>query len=106
MRLLRLTSLLLALASSFSLTALAAPVSIAPPASQVAVEQRSERLDINSADATALQRELVGIGKVKAEAIVAYRDANGSFTSVDELLEVKGIGTALLDRNRDRLSVN
>jgi competence protein ComEA len=53
-----------------------------------------------------LQRELSGIGKGKAEAIVAYRESNGPFSSVDELLEVKGIGKAILDRNRDKLEVN
>ncbi|WP_313650368.1 ComEA family DNA-binding protein [Pseudomonas soli] len=62
-------------------------------------------LNLNTADAVTLQKELNGIGKAKAEAIVAYREANGPFTSVDELLEIKGIGNALLDRNRVKLSV-
>ena len=42
----------------------------------------------------------------QAKAIVAYRESNGPFTAVDELLEVKGIGKALLEKNRDRLSIN
>ncbi len=42
----------------------------------------------------------------KAQAIVAYREANGPFSSVDELLEVKGIGKSLLDKNRDKLDIN
>ena len=50
-------------------------------------------------------KELNGIGRAKAEAIVAYREANGPFASVDELLEIKGIGNALLERNRDKLVV-
>lgn len=62
-------------------------------------------LNLNTADAVTLQKELNGIGKAKAEAIVSYREANGPFTSVDELLEIKGIGNALLDRNRIKLSV-
>ncbi|MGE6321659.1 ComEA family DNA-binding protein [Pseudomonas oryzihabitans] len=62
-------------------------------------------LNINVADATALQG-LRGIGAVKAQAIVDHRQAHGAFASVDELLEVKGIGKALLQRNRDRLSVD
>ncbi|MDZ5602124.1 ComEA family DNA-binding protein [Pseudomonas sp. RP23018S] len=62
-------------------------------------------LDLNTADAATLQKELAGIGKAKAEAIVAYREAQGPFTSVDELLEIKGIGSALLERNRDKISV-
>lgn len=62
-------------------------------------------LDLNAADAATLQKELAGIGKAKAEAIVKYRDTHGPFTSVDELLEINGIGSALLERNRDKLMV-
>ena len=65
----------------------------------------AQRLDLNKADAVTLQKELNGIGKAKAEAIVAYREANGPFASVDELLEIKGIGNALLERNRDKVMV-
>lgn len=68
-------------------------------------EMSMARVDLNKADALTLQKELAGIGKAKAEAIVAYRDAHGPFTSVDELLEIKGIGSALLERNRDKLVV-
>ena len=53
-----------------------------------------------------LQRELSGIGETKAKAIVAYRDTHGAFASVDELLEVKGIGEATLEKNRDKLMVD
>lgn len=63
-------------------------------------------IDVNSADAATLQRELVGIGAVKAQAIVDYRQAHGAFQSVEELLEVKGIGVATLEKNRARLSVS
>lgn len=62
-------------------------------------------VNLNTADAATLQKELIGIGKNKADAIVAYRETNGQFTSVDELIEVKGIGKAILDKNRDRLVV-
>jgi competence protein ComEA len=68
-------------------------------------EQMTAKVNINTAEAETLQKQLSGIGKGKAEAIVAYREANGEFTSVDELIEVKGIGKALLDKNRDRLAV-
>jgi competence protein ComEA len=37
---------------------------------------------------------------------VAYREANGDFTSVDELLEVKGIGKVILERNRDKIVIS
>ncbi|MFO3722744.1 ComEA family DNA-binding protein [Pseudomonas sp. HLMP] len=70
-----------------------------------AADAQSARINLNTADALTLQKELNGIGKAKAEAIVAYREANGPFASVDELLEIKGIGNALLERNRDKLVV-
>lgn len=62
-------------------------------------------VNLNTADAATLQKELAGIGAAKAQAIVAFREANGAFASVDELLEVQGIGKALVDRNRSRLAV-
>jgi len=64
------------------------------------------KVNLNTADLDTLQNALVGIGKVKAQAIIDHRDANGPFASVDDLLEVKGIGAATLEKNRDRLGVN
>lgn len=92
--------------ASFSLSAAPAAETATNPVPIVATQQSVARLDLNSADAITLQSTLTGIGKTKAEAIVAYREANGSFATVDELLEIKGIGKALLDRNRDKLIVN
>ncbi|MBV7479905.1 helix-hairpin-helix domain-containing protein [Pseudomonas sp. PDM31] len=104
-------SLVFALLTSASLSAIAAPVnapgvSNAPQVQDVAAKAQSGKVDLNSADAPTLQRELAGVGEEKAKAIVAYRESNGAFASVDELLEVKGIGKAILDRNRDRIEVN
>jgi competence protein ComEA len=101
-------SLIFALLTSASIAVIAAPAakpeSVATPQ---AVEQlakpRGAKVDLNGADAATLQRELFGIGRGKAEAIVAYRETNGAFSSVDELLEVKGIGKSILERNRDKL---
>lgn len=63
-------------------------------------------VNLNTADELTLERELLGVGAVKAKAIVDHRQANGPFTSVDELLEVKGIGAATLEKNRAKLSIN
>ena len=63
-------------------------------------------INLNTADAETLHRVLTGIGAAKARAIVDYRDAHGPFTSIDELLEVKGIGAATLEKNRGKLSLN
>lgn len=55
-----------------------------------------EVMDLNTASAADLTR-LPGIGQVKAEAIVAWREEHGGFSAVEELLEVKGIGEATLE---------
>ena len=57
------------------------------------------QVNINKADAATLSAELVGVGEKKAEAIVAYREANGSFKSIEELMNVKGIAEATLKKN-------
>jgi competence protein ComEA len=64
----------------------------------------AEAIDLNSADPAALE-ELPGIGPVLAERIVQWREAHGRFTAVDELGEVSGIGTALLERLRPLVRV-
>lgn len=58
-------------------------------------------VDINSADAETLSDSLEGVGLSKARAIVAYRNQNGNFRHADELVNVKGIGIATVDKNRD-----
>ena len=65
----------------------------------------AEKVDINQADAATLDRVLDGVGPSKADAIVAHRQKHGAFRSADELAEVKGIGLALVEANRDRISV-
>ena len=58
---------------------------------------RESRLNLNEASATQLEN-LPGIGPSKAKAIIAYRDKHGGYRSVDELLEVKGIGPKMLEK--------
>lgn len=62
-----------------------------------------ERVNINTADAETIAAALHRVGLKRAEAIVAWREANGEFTSHEQLLDVKGIGEATLDNNRDRI---
>jgi len=52
-------------------------------------------VNLNTADLAALDT-LPGVGPVTAEAIIAWRTENGGFSSVDELVEVSGIGDATL----------
>lgn len=105
-----LTSLIFAFLTTLSVTTTAAP-SIKPEAqtpisAQMSKTEQSAKVNLNAADAETLRRDLFGIGAAKAKAIIAYRESNGPFTAVDELLEVKGIGKALLEKNRDRLALN
>ena len=60
-------------------------------------------VDVNSADAKTLARELQGIGMAKAEAIVSYREKNGPFKTADDLAKVKGLGKKLIDQNKANL---
>ena len=103
----KLSSLLFAVLASMSLAVSAAEMQTQPaPAVESAEVAPVGKVNLKAADAATLLRELLGIGEVKAQAIVAYRDEHGDFASVDELLEVKGIGEATLEKNRDKLSIN
>lgn len=61
-------------------------------------------VDINRATATELE-ELPGVGPATAEAIIAHREQNGPFTSVDDLIDVRGIGDAKLEQIRPQATV-
>jgi competence protein ComEA len=62
-------------------------------------------VDINTADAGTLARELNGIGPSRAQAIVAYRTQHGPFKTVDDLALVKNIPQKIIDSNRELLQV-
>jgi competence protein ComEA len=100
-----LTYLLLPLFTSLSFSLAAAPAVSASPEVANIQPRHVEKLNLNTADVAALQSTLTGVGKAKAEAIVAYRSEHGPFSSLDELLEVKGIGQALFERNRNKLTL-
>jgi competence protein ComEA len=62
-------------------------------------------VDVNTADAETISAELRGIGLSRAAAIVEYRKQNGPFRSVDDLLEVKGIGERTLEINENNIVI-
>ena len=66
--------------------------------------QQVEKLDINLASVEELTA-LKGIGQAKAEAIVEYRERIGGFTHIEDLKEVKGIGSKLLKKIQSKLRV-
>ena len=65
----------------------------------MAVTADYQPVNINRASAARIAAAMKGVGLKTASAIVAYRQANGPFKSIDELAEIKGIGMATLRKN-------
>ncbi len=63
-------------------------------------------VNINTADARTLAKELTGIGLARAQAIVEYRQKNGPFRSADDLANVKGIGKHVVEQNRSNIRLD
>lgn len=84
------------------------PAATVCPASPDGTPQQSpgpeEPVDLNAATAEELQ-EVPGIGPTLAGRIVAFREENGPFEKVDDLLNVQGIGTRSLERIRPHVTV-
>jgi competence protein ComEA len=62
------------------------------------------KINLNKATAAELS-QLKGIGMKYAERIVQYRDKNGPFKNVEDLLNVQGIGPKTLEKNKGRIIV-
>ena len=62
------------------------------------------KVNINTATAAELAT-LNGIGTAKAEAIVAYRAANGKFVTVEDLTKVKGIGEKIIEKIKPEVTI-
>jgi competence protein ComEA len=88
-----------------SVSAGPSPASGAPgPVSGTVKPKPGEALDLNTATQQQLDA-LPGVGPVTAAAIVAWRQANGKFTSIDQLADVDGIGPARLEKLRPLVRV-
>jgi competence protein ComEA len=57
-------------------------------------------ININKASASEISAALTGVGQSKAEAIVAYRSQNGNFKKASDIVQVKGIGNAIFEKNK------
>ncbi|HCK76143.1 MAG TPA: competence protein ComEA [Gammaproteobacteria bacterium] len=66
----------------------------------------ADPVDLNQADARTLAENILGVGPVLAEAIVAYRLENGAFLSAEQLLEIPGVGPKILEKNEKSLLVD
>lgn len=62
------------------------------------------KVNLNTADADALMT-LSGIGEAKAEAILAYREEHGGFSSIEEIMNVSGIKESIFSKIKDKISV-
>ena len=62
-------------------------------------------VNVNTASAEEIASGLKGVGLSKATAIVEYRQSNGTFMHIDELVNVKGIGIRTVDINREVITL-
>ena len=70
-----------------------------------AAEPNGGPVNINTASAEVLAEAIHGVGLKRAEAIVRHRDENGTFSSIDDLAQVRGISEATVEKNRGRITV-
>ena len=75
------------------------------PGQETAESSRDGRVDINTADASALM-SLPGIGQSKADAIIAYRNEHGAFKAPEELMNISGIKEGVYQKIKDSIKVN
>ena len=73
--------------------------------SLISFSASAEIVNLNKANASALQHYLKGIGEKKAQNIVEYRQKHKKFKSVDEIQEVKGIGEVIYGKIKSSLSL-
>lgn len=67
-------------------------------------EEEDSKISINEADLSKL-KEIPGIGDVKANSIIMYREENGSFKSIEELKNVDGIGEKTFEKIKDSIKL-
>ncbi len=65
----------------------------------------AEVVNINTADKESLMSTIKGVGEKRAEAIIAYREQNGPFKSIEELAEVRGVSASVVEANLNNLSI-
>jgi competence protein ComEA len=71
---------------------------------QAAEKEEPQKIDLNRADSWLLEA-LPGIGEVRAGDIISYREQNGLFRNINELLKVPGIGPATFEQIKDLVTV-
>ena len=97
------SQLVTALVLVFALAGVA-PAASSPAAAPKAGASEARPVDINTADTAALE-SVPGIGKSLSQRIIAFREKNGPFQSVDDLLKVQGVGEKSIQKLRPYLTV-
>ncbi len=90
-----------------SVTAVSDRLALTPLITETLTTTSTERaltVNLNTATAEELQ-QLEGVGEVLSARIIAYREAYGSFRSIEDLLDVQGVGQARLEQWRPYLTV-
>jgi len=67
------------------------------------VDQLVSEVNVNNASVIELAEKLDGVGKARAQLIIEYREKHGPFTSLEQLMNVKGIGAATIEKNREKI---
>ncbi len=103
---LKLMPILIASSLFLAAGAQATPLSALPSLSPVSqVEDVKNTVNINTGSAQEISAALVGVGVKRAEQIIKLREQRGGFTEVEQLLDVKGIGTKTLEKNRAFITI-
>ena len=71
---------------------------------QTGEEEQPQKINLNRAEAWLLEA-LPGIGETRAQAIIDYRQQNGPFNNINELIKVEGIGTATYEKIKHLITV-
>ena len=61
-------------------------------------------VNVNTAGPEELAEALDGVGTARAAAIIEYREKYGEFVTIEDLLDVRGIGQAVIDANKERIA--
>lgn len=67
---------------------------------------QAKPVNINTADAKTIAKSLNGIGIKRAQSIIAYRNKNGNFKTLDDLTNIKDIGKKTVQRNSKDILFN
>lgn len=73
------------------------------PKASVVSQKSLKKQNFNQASAKQISKAIHGIGQKRAQAIVAYRDAHGSFKNFEELAKVKGISKRFIINEKHQL---